>query len=72
MGAKNLHGIEAVVEPHRLILVGKKRPGCEPGQDANVYRVLPLTEEFEPSSVKLRQRGSLLEIELHKIGGGEN
>ncbi|MGA8022218.1 MAG: Hsp20/alpha crystallin family protein [Candidatus Acidiferrales bacterium] len=72
MGAKNLHGIEAVVEPHRLILVGKKRPGCEPGQDANVYRVLPLTEEFDPSSVKLRQRGSLLEIELHKIGGGEN
>ena len=41
MGAKDIRDIEAVVEPHRLILVGKKRSDSEPGKDANVYRVLP-------------------------------
>lgn len=68
VGAKDIREIEAVVEPHRLILVGKKRSDSEPGKDANVYRVLPLKEEFDPSSVKLRQRGPLLEIEIHKSG----
>ena len=68
MGAKDIRDIEVVVEPHRLILMGKKRSDSEPGKDANVYRVLPLKEEFNPSSVKLWQRGSLLEIEIHKSG----
>jgi hypothetical protein len=68
VGAKDIREIEAVVEPHRLILVGKKRSDSEPGKDANVYRVLPLKEEFDPSSMKLRQRGLLLEIEIHKSG----
>jgi HSP20 family molecular chaperone IbpA len=72
MGAKNLREIEAVVEPHRLILVGKKRSDCEPRKNADVYRVLPLKEEFDPSSAKLRQRGSLLEIEIHKAGADEH
>jgi hypothetical protein len=48
--------------------VGKNPSDSEPGKDAGVYRVLPLNEEFDPSSVKLRQRGSLLEIEIHKSG----
>jgi hypothetical protein len=68
LGAKDIQEVEAVVEPHRLILMGKRRSDSEPGKDANVYRVLPLKEEFDPSSVKLRQRGSLLEIDIHKSG----
>jgi Protein of unknown function (DUF2934) len=56
--------IEACIEPNRLIFVGKKQP--EPGKDTNVYHVLPLSEELDPSSAKLSQQGSLLEIEIHK------
>jgi hypothetical protein len=72
LGAKNLEEIEACVEPHRLILVGKKGPGSGSAKDASVYRVLPLSEEFDPSSVKLRQNGSLLEIEIRKSGVSKN
>jgi|SRR5271156_1875640 len=72
IGANSLGEIEAVVEPHRLILVGKKRSDSERRKEANVYRVLPLKEEFDPSSATLRQRGSLLEIEIHKAGAGQH
>lgn len=72
LGAKDAREIEAIVEPHRLILMGKKRSESEPGKDANVYRVLPLKEEFDPFSVKLRRRGSLLEIEIHTVGVSKN
>lgn len=67
-GAKDIREVEVVVEPHRLILVAKKRSDSEPGKGACVYRVVPLKEEFDPSSVKLRQNGSLLDIEIYKMG----
>jgi hypothetical protein len=66
LGAKDVEEIEAFVEPHRLILVAKKRPSPESAGDPYIYRVFPLTGEFDPSSVKLRQHGSLLEIKIHK------
>jgi hypothetical protein len=72
LGAKDIEGIEAFVEPHRLILMGKKRPGPESAKEPYIYRVLPLTAEFDPSSVKLRQHGSLLEIEIHKSSASQN
>lgn len=56
--------VEVCVEPNRLILVGKK--GSERGKEDKVYHVLPLGGEFDPSSAKLRQQGSLLEIEIRK------
>jgi hypothetical protein len=62
----DIRRIEVVVEPHRLILVGERQPDSESGKQPSVYRMLPLKEEFDPSSVKLRQRGSLLEIEIDK------
>jgi hypothetical protein len=72
LGAKDLEEIEACVEPHRLILVGKKGPGSGSAKDASVYRVLHLAEEFDPSSAKVRQQGSLLDIEIRKSGVNKN
>ena len=52
----------------RLFRVGKTRPGPESAKDPYIYRVLPLTADFDGSSLKLRQHGSLLEIEIRKSG----
>jgi Protein of unknown function (DUF2934) len=68
VGTKDNRELEIVVEPHRLILVGKKQSGSESREDACVYRVLPLKQECDPSSVKLRRNGSLLEIAINKMG----
>jgi hypothetical protein len=54
------------VEPHRLVIAGKKRPLSESEEGSTTYRVLPLQEGFDPSSMKLKQHGPLIEIELHK------
>lgn len=60
LGTKNIDEIEACVEPHSLILVGKKR------SDVGAVRTLPLKHEFDPTSAKLRQNGPYIEIEIHK------
>jgi hypothetical protein len=62
--AKDIDEIEACVEPHSLILAGKK--GSVSGEDVGAVRILPLKDEFDPTSAKLRQKGPYLEIEIHK------
>jgi hypothetical protein len=62
--AKDIDEIEACVEPHSLILVGKKKSAS--GEDVDAVRILPLKDEFDPTSAKLRQKGSYVEIEIHK------
>ena len=62
--SKDIDEIEACVEPHTLILVGKKSSGSE--EDIRAVRVLPLKDEVDPSSVKLRQNRSYVEIEICK------
>jgi hypothetical protein len=62
VGGKSIQEIEVIVEPHRLILVGNKQSGSESGKRTSIYRVLPLREEFDPFSAKLRQRGSFWKL----------
>jgi hypothetical protein len=62
--AKDIDEIEACVEPHNLILIGKKR--LVSGEDVGAVRILPLKDEFDPTSAKLRQKGPYFEIEIHK------
>jgi hypothetical protein len=62
--AKDINEIEACVEPHSLILIGKKRSVS--GEDVGAVRILPLKDEFDPTSAKLRQNGPYVEIEIHK------
>lgn len=67
LGTKDIEEIEVCVEPHRLIVVGKKRSDDSDSRKCDkIYRVLLLTEEFDPSSVKMTQHGALLEIEIAK------
>ncbi|MGB0037080.1 MAG: Hsp20/alpha crystallin family protein [Candidatus Acidiferrales bacterium] len=70
LGPKDIEEIEVCVEPHRLILAGKKSTNFGSAQAAPAYRVLPLKDEFDPSSAKLtlKKHGSLLEIKIHKAG----
>ncbi len=62
--SKDIDEIEACVEPHYLMLVGKKSSGS--GEDIRALRVLPLKDEVDQSSVKLRQNRSYVEIEMCK------
>jgi len=62
--AKDIDEIEACVEPHSLILIGKKRSVSR--EDVGAVRILPLKDEFDPTSAKLRQKGPYFEIEIHK------
>lgn len=62
--------IEVCVEPHRLIVMGHADSDSIIGAAAT-YRVLSLADEIEPSSVKLRAHGSLLEIKLSKTGANK-
>ena len=68
LGAEDIEKIEVCVEPYRLILVGKRGPDSKSGDGIDVYRVISFKEECDPNSAKLRQRGSLLEIEIRKSG----
>ena len=65
-GAEEIEKVEVCVEPHRLILVGTRRLGAHSEESTYLYRVLSLKEQFDPSSAKLRQNGSSLEIEVRK------
>jgi hypothetical protein len=65
LGTKDVDEVEAGIEPHSLILVGKN------GEDIAAVRMLPLKEEFDPSSVKLRQNGPYIEIEICKSRVGK-
>lgn len=66
----NAKNIEVCVEPHRLIVMGHADSDSMIGAAAT-YRVLSLADEIEPSSVKLRAHGSLLEIKLSKAGANK-
>lgn len=65
-GVEGIVEIEICPEPHGLIVVGKRGTGSKLGKDTNVYGSITLKAEYDPSSVKVRQRGSLLEIEMRK------
>jgi len=62
--------IEVCVEPHRLIVMAHKDSDSVIGR-AGTYQVLSLADEIEPSSVKLRAHGGLLEIKLSKAGANK-
>ena len=66
LGTNGVDEVEVCVEPHRLIIAGKKRSSSELEQSAVIYRVLSLLDEIDPSSVRLRQQGPLVEIEMRK------
>jgi hypothetical protein len=72
LGTDEVEEIELCIEPHRLIIAGKKGPSAVLDKDDRVYRVLPLAEEFDLSSVKLRQHGPQLEIEIRKSKVSKN
>jgi len=59
--------IDVCVEPHRLIVMAHADANSTIGPAAT-YRVLSLADEIEPSSLKLRAHGRLLEIKLSKTG----
>lgn len=61
--------IEVCVEPHRLIVMAHKDSHSMIGPAT--YRVLSLSDEVEPSSVKLKTHGRLLEIKLSKAGASK-
>ncbi|MGC2737854.1 MAG: DUF2934 domain-containing protein [Candidatus Acidiferrales bacterium] len=71
LAALNLEKIVVCVEPHRLLVVGKKRLAAPSGEDPYVYRFHALKNECDPNSPKLRQHGALLEIELRKAGASK-
>jgi hypothetical protein len=60
LGSKDVDEVEACIEPHTLIFVGKN------GEEVAAVRMLPLEGEFDPSSLKLRQNGPYGEIEVCK------
>jgi hypothetical protein len=60
LGSKDVDEVEACIEPHTLIFVGKN------GEEVAAVRMLPLEGEFDPSSLKLRQNGPYVEIEVCK------
>lgn len=62
--------IDVCVEPHRLIVMARNDSNSMIGPTA-VYRVLPLADEIEPSSLKLRAHGRLLEIKLSRVGANK-
>jgi len=68
LAALNLEKIVACAEPHRLLLVGKKRLAAHSGEDPYVYRFHTLKNESIQISVKVRQHGALLEIEMRRAG----
>jgi DUF2934 family protein len=71
-GAKDIEQIEVCVEPHRLIVVGTRASRLGAGENAKVYRVLPMADEIDPSSVKvtMAQHGALMEIQIRKLQKG--
>lgn len=57
--------IDVCAEPHRLIVMARNDSNSTIGPTA-AYRVLSLADEIEPSSLKLRAHGRVLEIKLSK------
>jgi len=57
--------LEICAEPHRLILLGRNPSIGGTGSSDPVVRVLRLQEAIEPSSLKVRQEGPILDIEVH-------
>jgi len=68
LGSKDIDEVEVCAEPHRLILVGKRSSTSGSSEVGDVYSVLPLADEIDPSSIEPRtnRRGSIIEIRLHK------
>jgi len=66
LGDKEIAEIEACAEPSRLIFIGRKRSKSERDGKEIMYRVFPLKEECDPSSVRLHRHGPIIEIALHK------
>jgi hypothetical protein len=64
LGLKEINEIDACVEPHRVILVGTKCSAS--GEGVGAVRVLPLKDEIDPTTAKLRQNGPYVEIEIRK------
>ena len=57
--------VEVCAEPHRLVLLGRNPSIGGTGAIDPVVRVLRLPEAVDPSSLKVRQQGPILDIELH-------
>lgn len=56
--------IEVCAEPRRLIVVEKKGTSAETGERPAVFRILALRRECDPSSLAIRRRGSIFDLEL--------
>ena len=56
--------IDISAEPHRLILLGWNKARGEKERGEPAVRVLSLRDEVDPSSLKIRQAGHMLDIEL--------
>jgi hypothetical protein len=56
--------VEVCAEPHRLVLLGRNPTIAGTGITDPVVRVLSLPDEIDPASMKLRQVGPILDIEL--------
>lgn len=67
LGLNSIEKVELCVEPHRLLFIGKKGSTSRGKEGVTVYRVLPLEEEVDPSTVHLIQNGGLLEIKIQKV-----
>ncbi len=63
--------IEVCVEPRRLILLGTNPSIGGTGASDPVVRVLRLPDAVDPSSLKVRQEGPILDIELRAAVGGQ-
>jgi len=63
----DLAEVEVCVEGHRLIFVGRKQASDASLAGETKFRVLDLADEFDPSSVRIRQDGPLFEITIHKL-----
>jgi len=58
--------IDISAEPHRLILLGWNKASSEKDRGEPAVRVLTLADEVEPSSLKVKRAGHILDIELDK------
>jgi hypothetical protein len=55
--------IDVCVEPHRLILLGRKSIGGTGATDS-IVRVLKLPNEVDPETANMRREGPIIDIEL--------
>jgi hypothetical protein len=59
------HEINLCIEPRRLVIIGKA-PVAGNGAGVATFRVLSLPTAVDPSTATIKQRGPILEIELHE------